>query len=303
MDKWVYFDVDKSSASIGGQSGVEAFFGVPPVAVNHGLDQARALIKELTKREKTEEAHALFESTSPETKIVWNETGQQAGVRGFIFDTLSLAFRQQKRQVIGERNEEMNRGSLKAMDKRGWGLIRDDVDAFLGLLSSCAFPVVVNCHSKRGESSSGRKVLKPEIQGSAQEAMLAYPDLVAYCVTGSKAPDGHDYGWQVGKDLQHEDTKSRVHGLPDVIPQDFQLLLDAFEAQDQPNPFIMILGQAGQGKTSALRTLNANHEEISQDLGLIDFDVTLEDPEEDELAPDGEATTTSGTASSDDIFS
>lgn len=295
--KWVYFDVDKSSASIGGKRGVEALFGIPPVAVNHGIDQARALIDELTRREKTGGDHELFQSTSKETEIVWNEAGQQAGVTGFIFDTLSLAFRQQKRMVVAERNDEMKSGSLKAMDKRGWGLIRDDVDAFLGKLANCAFPVIVNCHSKRDESESGRKVLKPEIQGSAQEAMLAYPDLVAYCVTGSKAPDGHEYGWYVGKDLQHEDTKSRVHGLPDVIPQDFSLLMDAFKAQDQPHPFIMILGQAGQGKTSALRTLNPNWKQVCDDLGLVDFVL-----ETDEATAESSESSSGDTTGDDNLF-
>jgi hypothetical protein len=47
--------------------------------------------------------------------------------------------------------------------------------------------------------------------------------------------------------------------------------MNAFAEMGQPNPFILILGKAGQGKTSALRTLNPNHDEISRDIGLTDF--------------------------------
>ena len=297
--KYLYFDVDKSTASIGGHRGVEALFGFRPVKVNHGVDQANALLSEVTKSESVGEDHPIFSRTSAERKTVFNDAGQEIGADGLIIDTLSLMFRQQKKMVVGERNKEMKSGSLKAMDKRGWGLIRDDIDDFMGKLSNCEFPVIVNCHSKSDENEIGRSVLKPEIQGSAQEAMLAYPDLVAYCVTGSSAPDGHEYGWYVGKDIQHEDTKSRAHGLPDSIPQDFQLLLDAFQKVDTPNPFFLILGKAGQGKTSALRTLNPNHEEISRELGLVDFldesgdDATTDAAESADTGGDGAVSDTS----------
>jgi len=281
---WVYFDVDKSAASIGGTRGVNEFFGMDAVKVNHGIDQAKALIKEITKKKKVDGGHDVFSNTTAETRIVFNEHGQKAHVRGVIIDTLSVLFRQQKQMVIHERNKEMKSGSLKSLDMRAWGLIRDDVDEFLGFLSNCSFPVVVNVHCKHEENNIGKKVLKPEIQGSAQEAMLAYPDLTAYAVTGADAPDGHDYGWFIGKDAQHEDTKSRAHGLPDTIPQDFQILLDAFKDVGQDHPFIMILGKAGQGKTSALRTLNVAHEKLSEHLGLTDFASDDEDegsPEDD----------------------
>lgn len=299
--RWAFFDVDKSSASIGGQKGVREYFGMEAVEVNHGIDQATALLKEITTREKVEEGHDVFSKTTAETKVVFNQAGQEHDVHGLIIDTLSLLFRQQKKMVVAERNNEMKSGSLKALDKRAWGLIRDDIDAFMGMLSVCRFPVVVNCHAKSEENQIGKEVLKPEIQGSGQEAMLAYPDLVAYCVTGREAPDGHQYGWFIGKDTQHEDTKSRAHGLPDVIPQNFQILMDAFEKVGQPNPFILILGKAGQGKTSALRTLNAAYKKLDRHLGLTDFLPDEADESASEApqpAEDGAATTDEG----DDLF-
>ena len=299
QSNWAFFDVDKSTASIGGHHGIETLFGMPSVKVNHGIDQARALLQEITTREQAEKEHALFSRTSSETKIVFNDKGLEADVHGLVIDTLSLLFRQQKEMVVRERNDEMKSGALKALDKRAWGLIRDDVDAFMGYLSNCSFPVVVNCHAKSQENAIGKTVLKPEIQGSAQEAMLAYPDLIAYCVTGDDAPSGHDYGWFVGKDREHEDTKSRAHGLDPCIPQDFGILMNAFADMGQPNPFILILGKAGQGKTSALRTLNPNHEAISEHVGLTDF-LDADEAESGGETDDNSAPTPSPESAGDD---
>ena len=304
---WAFFDVDKSTASIGGEKGIRRLFGMPAVKVNYGVDQAKTLLQEITTVEEVEETHELFSRTSSEKRVVFNDAGMEANVHGLIIDTLSLLFRQQKEMVVRERRRE-GKKDLKAMDKRAWGLIRDDIDAFMGKLSNCDFPVVVNCHSKSQENAIGKEVLKPEIQGSAQEAMLAYPDLTAYCVTGDEAPKGHKYGWFIGKDTTHEDTKSRAHGLPDVIPQDFQILMDAFQDVGQPNPFILILGKAGQGKTSALRTLNPNHEAISREIGLADFlpdedDEDTQDPTPTENADETANVGGDGAASDEiDVF-
>ena len=116
----------------------------------------------------------------------------------------------------------------------------------------------MNMHTARGEDAIGQTVLRPSVAGRSKDELPRKFDCIFF--TGvQEGGDGPRYVWYTTPDETRPIAKVRypAHmGRPfaPVIEQDFGPVLAFYESIDW-KPKILILGDAGTGKSRALSTL------------------------------------------------
>ena len=101
----------------------------------------------------------------------------------------------------------------------------------------------------------GNKVI-PYIDGSTKEDISKWFDFVFY-TKNVKNGTGTEYKWVTRRDEKYDHAKDRTNLLDDIIPQDFQLVMDAAKKKGFNGCKILIVGSPGSGKTWSLKTLTS----------------------------------------------
>ncbi|HIJ12069.1 TPA: hypothetical protein HA278_08490, partial [Candidatus Woesearchaeota archaeon] len=94
----------------------------------------------------------------------------------------------------------------------------------------------------------------PYIDGSTKEDISKWFDFVLYTKAVTK-PSGTSYHWVSERTEMYDHAKDRTQLLGAIIPQDFQLVLDAARSRGFEGCKVLVIGSPGSGKTYALKTL------------------------------------------------
>lgn len=259
---FLVFDSDGSLATIGGDKGVEEHLGLPPVHVE-GVDSILSMLRRLFKKQTVRNEHPIFpDEYSEETRFVLNDRGQEVGLDGLIFDSLSRTALYTKDNILQYRNNRRDaRGkkSLDTLDQKGYGLLKDKIVRLIDTITSMeTVSVIATCHIRREKDEIGSIVEMPKIPGSAREDAEEFFDVIAYNRVKGNGRD-QTYHWQV-RPTERRKAKDRATALePDeegLIPQNFDNVITNYQSAGVPHPKILIMGHSGTGKTHSLKTIN-----------------------------------------------
>jgi hypothetical protein len=251
MNKWLIFDADRSLASIGGPARLNEVFGVPPVTVTGGIDQVQEFLKKFITKKTMTEDHPIFGVMEIGESFTLNKRAEELGLRGIIIDTLSVIGAQTREKLCSERKQP-------AMELQTWGLYGDKMMRFVHLLSRFDLPVIVTSHIDRDRDENGGPIEVPATKGSAKNDVARFFDVIAYAKTTKNREGKAEFSWVVQRDGRQTFAKDRLGVLPPIMPCDIGMILSAYAEEGLHYPKILILGDAGSGKTFSLQTVT-NH--------------------------------------------
>lgn len=260
MRKLLVFDADKSLGAISDDPDyiTEVFGGIPPLPCSD-LENFYSVMQKLVEAKLVPTGHPAF--TDEESPNVWravlNEKAQKLGLYGVAVDTMSHMGRVTFRNISYMVHKEKHLNEVASIDRGVYLQYRDYGNRILNMIKMISFPFIVNVHARKEDDGT----IAPDFISGLRGDFGEYFDVVAYART--RKVDGElVYSWRVKKDNAYQDAKIRhgrvreILGDPDEIPQDFDLLLSAYEETNYKAPKILIIAPTSQGKTSALATVN-----------------------------------------------
>ena len=240
----LYLDLEHGSQTLGSEKAIEDMFSFPVLSPST-WKQFQSLIGQLytTKNTiKTKMVGTLEIKEESSTVVPKNGTKIDA----FVVDTFSELSKKYVRELSGDD------GKLKL---QGWGQLKNKLDGALEFISRIPGTVVLNCHAKVQTMDDGNKVI-PFIDGSTKEDISKWFDFVFY-TKNVKNGAGTEYKWVTRRDEKYDHAKDRTNLLDDIIPQDFQLVMNAAKERGFNGCKILIVGSPGSGKTWSLKTLTS----------------------------------------------
>jgi len=240
----LYLDLEHGSQTLGSEKAIEDMFSFPVLSPST-WKQFQSLIGQLytTKNTvKTKMVGTLEIKEESSTVVPKNGTKIDA----FVVDTFSELSKKYVRELSGDD------GKLKL---QGWGQLKNKLDGALEFISRIPGTVVLNCHAKVQTMDDGNKVI-PFIDGSTKEDISKWFDFVFY-TKNVKNGAGTEYKWVTRRDEKYDHAKDRTNLLDDIIPQDYQLVMNAAKERGFNGCKILIVGSPGSGKTWSLKTLTS----------------------------------------------
>ena len=240
----LYLDLEHGSQTLGSEKAIEDMFSFPVLSPST-WKQFQSLIGQLYTTKtvvKTKKIGSL--EIKEESSVVVPKNGTK--IDAFVVDTFSELSKKYVRELSGDD------GKLKL---QGWGQLKNKLDGALEFISRIPGTVVLNCHAKVQTMDDGNKVI-PFIDGSTKEDISKWFDFVFY-TKNVKNGAGTDYKWVTRRDEKYDHAKDRTNLLDDIIPQDFQLVMNAAKEKGFNGCKILIVGSPGSGKTWSLKTLTS----------------------------------------------
>ena len=240
----LYLDLEHGSQTLGSEKAIEDMFSFPVLSPST-WKQFQSLIGQLYTTKtvvKTKKVGSL--EIKEESSMVVPKNGTK--IDAFVVDTFSELSKKYVRELSD------NDGKLKL---QGWGQLKNKLDGALEFISRIPGTVVLNCHAKVQTMDDGNKVI-PFIDGSTKEDISKWFDFVFY-TKNVKNGSGTEYRWVTRRDEKYDHAKDRTNLLDDIIPQDFQLVMNAAKERGFNGCKILIVGSPGSGKTWSLKTLTS----------------------------------------------
>jgi hypothetical protein len=249
--KFLLLDADRSLSAIGGKEEVLKLSGFPPVPINDGVEQVNRVMKKLLAAQVREIEHPLFGKTE-ETIYTPTPLAVKEGLTGVVVDTISVAFDQTTHKMTAPLAEGQ---PPRQMEMRDWGLqLRFGMD-FLITQQKSPFWTIVNCHlGKDKDGSTGAMLFGPQIKGSTGDQLEKFFDIVLFARVRAAKGGTAQFYWQTKPDPQRN-AKDRLNILEPEMAQDFSVIFKRYAAKGWTAPKILVIGDSGVGKTTALRTI------------------------------------------------
>ena len=243
---FLIFDADKSLSSIGGYQGAEELSGVQPIPVNDGLATIKTVLSKVMQTKEVVINHPLLDTPMIQTVFQPNELCEKMRLEGLVIDSISHTFRQDMRLL-----EKANKSGQ--MEMKDWGKIERMYNDFVAKLASLPIWVIVNSHiTYDKDGATGNFYFNPQVKGATKDFLAEYFDVVIYTKTNK---DKKIYTWQTQADASKY-AKDRLGRSDEYIPQDFNIIINAYKKENILNPKILVIGESGTGKTKALMSLS-----------------------------------------------
>ena len=240
----LYLDLEHGSQTLGSEKAIEDMFSFPVLSPST-WKQFQSLIAQLYTTKNTVKTKMVGTlEIKEESSAVVPKNGTK--IDAFVIDTFSELSKKYVRELAD------NDGKLKL---QGWGQLKNKLDGALEFISRIPGTVVLNCHAKVQTMDDGNKVI-PFIDGSTKEDISKWFDFVFY-TKNVKNGAGTEYRWVTRRDEKYDHAKDRTNLLDDMIPQDYQLVMDAAKKKGFNGCKILIVGSPGSGKTWSLKTLTS----------------------------------------------
>ena len=238
----LFLDLEHGSQTLGSEESIEKMFTFPVLSPST-WDQFQSIIGQLYTTKSTVKTKKIGNiDIKEETSVVVPKNG--TNVDAFIVDTFSELSKKYMRQISDKD------GKLRI---QGWGQLKNKLDSALEFISRIPGIVILNCHAKVQTMDDGNKII-PYIDGSTKEDISKWFDFVFY-TKSIKKNDITEYAWVTRRDEKYDHAKDRTNLLDDVIPQDYQLVINAAKKKGFNGCKILIIGAPGSGKTWSLKTL------------------------------------------------
>jgi len=240
----LYLDLEHGSQTLGSEKAIEDMFSFPVLSPST-WKQFQSLIGQLYTTKNTVKTKMVGTlEIKEESSTVVSKNGTK--IDAFVVDTFSELSKKYVRELSGDD------GKLKL---QGWGQLKNKLDGALEFISRIPGTVVLNCHAKVQTMDDGNKVI-PFIDGSTKEDISKWFDFVFY-TKNVKNGAGTEYKWVTRRDEKYDHAKDRTNLLDDIIPQDYQLVINAAKERGFNGCKILIVGSPGSGKTWSLKTLTS----------------------------------------------
>ena len=244
--KYLMFDFEHGSQSIGSRDHVEKTLGLPLLTPST-WDQFQEVIAGLYTQETVQsdvKIGSLVVKQS-ENKITLRNGST---IDGVILDTFSELSKKYMRTLTDKS------GKMKLNE---WGRLKNKLDTCLEFITRLPGIVVCTCHSKTMTLDDGTTKINPYIDGSTKEDISKWFDFVFYTKTVVDATTRkRSYLWVTKRTERYDHAKDRTDLLPDEIEQNFQLVINAAIEKNFDGVKVLIVGAPGSGKTRSLLTLN-----------------------------------------------
>ena len=255
--KYLMFDFEHGSQSIGSKDHVEKTLGLPLLTPTT-WDQFQDVIAGLYKQETVDKEVSIgnLKVKQSENKVV---PRNGTIIDGIILDTFSELSKKFMRTFTDKH------GRMKLNE---WGRLKNKLDTCLEFITRLPGVVVCTCHSKTSTLDDGTTKFTPYIDGSTKEDISKWFDFVFYTkTTVDSTTRKRNYLWVTSRSEQYDHSKYRTGLLDEEIPQDFQLVINAAVKRNFDGVKILVIGAPGSGKTRSLLTLNKENENAKNDDG------------------------------------
>ena len=238
----LYLDLERGSQTLGSEETIQKMFNFPMLCPS-SWDQFQSVMGQLYTQKTTEVTKMLGDLEIKEQKhTIVPKNGTT--VDALIIDTFSELSKKYMRSLCG------SDGKLKLQQ---WGQLKNKLDGALEFINRIPGVVICNCHSRVQTMDDGNKVM-PYIDGSTKEDISKWFDFVFYTKSVRNGKE-IEYKWVTRRDEKYDHAKDRTNLLDDLIPQDYQLVMDAAKKKGFNGCKILVVGSPGSGKTWSLRTL------------------------------------------------
>ena len=255
--KYLMFDFEHGSQSIGSKDHVEKTLGLPLLTPTT-WDQFQDVIAGLYKQETVDKEVSIgnLKVKQSENKVV---PRNGTIIDGIILDTFSELSKKFMRTLTDKH------GRMKLNE---WGRLKNKLDTCLEFITRLPGVVVCTCHSRIQTMDTGENRVLPYIDGSTKDDISKWFDFVFYTKTVSNSDGSRSYKWvTANRSEQYDHAKDRTGLLDEEIPQDFQLVINAAVKRNFDGVKILVIGAPGSGKTRSLLTLNKENENAKNDDG------------------------------------
>ena len=244
--KYLMFDFEHGSQSIGSREHVEKVLGFPLLTPST-WNQFQDVIANLYKQETVENEVKVGNLTVKQSEnVVVPRNGTI--IDGVILDTFSELSKKYMRTLTDKQ------GRMKLNE---WGRLKNKLDTCLEFITRLPGIVICTCHSKTNTLDDGTTKMIPYIDGSTKEDMSKWFDFVFYTkTTVDQSTLKRNYLWVTKRTEQYDHAKDRTDLLPEEMEQDFQLVINAAVKKNFNGVKVLIVGAPGSGKTRSLLTLN-----------------------------------------------
>ena len=244
--KYLMFDFEHGSQSIGSKDHVEKTLGLPMLSPST-WNQFQDVIAGLYKQETVDKEISIGDLKVKQSE---NKVMPRNGtvIDGVILDTFSELSKKYMRTLVDKS------GKMKLQE---WGRLKNKLDTCLEFITRLPGIVVCTCHSKTMTLDDGTTKMIPYIDGSTKEDMSKWFDFVFYTkTTVDQSTLKRNYLWVTKRTEQYDHAKDRTDLLPEEMEQDFQLVINAAVKKNFNGVKVLIVGAPGSGKTRSLLTLN-----------------------------------------------
>ena len=244
--KYLMFDFEHGSQSIGSKDHIEKTLGLPLLTPST-WNQFQDVIAGLYKQETVDKEVKIGSLTVKQSE---NKVMPRNGtiIDGVILDTFSELSKKFMRTLTDKQ------GRMKLNE---WGRLKNKLDTCLEFITRLPGIVICTCHSKTSTLDDGTTKFTPYIEGATKEDISKWFDFVFYTKTiVDSSTRKRSYLWVTSRSEQYDHAKDRTGLLEEEIPQNFQLVIDAAVKRNFDGVKILIIGSPGSGKTRSLLTLN-----------------------------------------------
>ena len=241
--KVLYFDLERGHQTLGSRKEIQEMFGYP-VLSPHTWDEFQQIVGQVYTTKKVENTLKIgdIEVKEQETVVV---PRNGTAVDAIILDTFSELSKKFQRSLTDKT------GKMKLQE---WGKLKNKLDTCLEFISRIPGVVIITCHAKTQTMDDGVNKIVPYIDGSTKEDISKWFDFVFYTKTIKKDKD-RQYVWITKRDEKYDHAKDRTDLLEEIIPQDYDLVINAAKEKGFENCRILIIGSPGSGKTYSLASL------------------------------------------------
>ena len=241
------FDLENGSKSLGNHDTIQKNFGLPVLSPGRFEDFQVIMQNQLFETKADEHAVQLGDLTIQEHREEYVLRDPNLTIDVIVIDTFSELSKKYQRNLTRD-----DGGTMKISS---WGLLKNKLDDLLKYLTKLPGIIICNCHSKIQTMDTGGNKILPYIDGSTKEDISKWFDFVLYAGTVSKPNNTIEYVWHTSHTSLYDHAKDRTQLLESIIPQDYQLILNAATKRGYEGAKILVIGSPGTGKTYSLRTL------------------------------------------------
>ena len=233
--KYLMFDFEHGSQSIGSREHVEKVLGFPLLTPST-WNQFQDVIANLYKQETVENEVKVGNLTVKQSEnVVVPRNGTI--IDGVILDTFSELSKKYMRTLTDKQ------GRMKLNE---WGRLKNKLDTCLEFITRLPGIVICTCHSKTNTLDDGTTKMIPYIDGSTKEDMSKWFDFVFYTkTTVDQSTLKRNYLWVTKRTEQYDHAKDRTDLLPEEMEQDFQLVINAAVKKNFNGVKVLLVGAPG----------------------------------------------------------
>ena len=240
------FDLENGSKSLGNRDTIQKQFGLPVLSPGT-FEDFGIVFGQIYEECGEEHTVMLGKREIKEFRKTQKLVDDIPPIDVLVIDTFSELSKKYQRNLTRD-----DGGTMKISS---WGKLKNKLDGLLEYLTKLPGTIICNCHSKIQTMDTGGNKILPYIDGSTKEDISKWFDFVLYAGTVNKHNAATEYVWHTQHTSLHDHAKDRTQLLESVMPQDYQLILNAATKRGYEGAKILVIGSPGTGKTYSLRTL------------------------------------------------